>query len=97
MIQKVVMWARLTADDTDDTVSLSDRLNKMVRAGQQLTVDYRCFTFETGCLCVACTGLTNYSQVDAHHTYSASVSAFSLSQCVDFLFEIMPDGLRRGS
>jgi len=29
------MWARLTADDA---VSLSDRLNKTVRAGQQLTV-----------------------------------------------------------
>jgi hypothetical protein len=66
------MWARLTADDA---VSLSDRLNKTVRAGQQLTVDYRCFSFEAGCLCEACTGLTNYSQVNAQYTYSAS--AFS--------------------
>ena len=37
-------------------------------SGTQLTVDYRCFTFENGCLCQACTGLTTYTE----ENYAAS-------------------------
>ena len=46
----------------------ADRLKKSVRAGEQLTVDYRCFNFEGGCLCEACTGLTIYTKKDFAET-----------------------------
>ena len=42
----------------------ADRLKRLVKAGEQLTVDYRCFNFENGCLCLGCTGLTTYDESD---------------------------------
>ena len=40
------------------------RLNRDVKRGEQLTVDYRGFDFSNGCLCFGCTGLTTYCQED---------------------------------
>ena len=39
-------------------------MNRRVSAGEQLTVDYRDFNFEHGCLCFECTGLTTYDELD---------------------------------